>query len=143
MKRAVETREIRPSVESVSEGTALWRKARAFLRKHPASEAFKREVRRSAANVPDNDLRGIVGADFPREQVAAQIRKALFSAREKAGLSQKEIARRMGVLQPAVSRIETAANVSVKSFAAYLAACGCTATITVRRSADRFASTQT
>jgi len=134
MKQKGETRMIRPSAASVAEGTALWRKARTFLQKHPAPESFKREVRQSAANVSDDDLRGIAGADYPREQVAAQIRKALFSAREKAGLSQKEIARRMGVLQPAVSRIETAANVSVKSFASYLAVCGCTATITVRRS---------
>ncbi len=133
MKRVAETREIRPSAASVAEGVELWRKARAFLAKHPASEDFRCEVRRSAANVLPEDLRGIPGMDFHREQVAAQIRKALFSAREKAGLSQKEIARRMGVLQPAVSRIETAANVSVKSFAAYLAVCGCTVKIIVER----------
>lgn len=133
MKRVSETREIRPSAASAAEGAELWRKARAFLAKHPASEDFRREVRRSAANVPPEVLRGIPGMDFHREQVAAQIRKALFSAREKAGLSQVEIARRMGVHQPAVSRIETAANISVKSFAAYLAACGCTVKITAER----------
>lgn len=52
------------------------------------------------------------------------IAEALISARVKAGLTQAEVAARLGVTQPAVARMESGRNISLKSVARYAGAIG-------------------
>ena len=59
-------------------------------------------------------------------RVKTAIQIALLKAREKAGLSQAQLGKILGIPQPNVSRIENASNITLKSFSEYLAACGCT-----------------
>lgn len=56
-----------------------------------------------------NESRGKPPTDFDKatRRIAAELVGSLITAREKAGLSQAEVARRMGVPQPAVVRLET------------------------------------
>ena len=49
---------------------------------------------------------------------------AMMEAKKRSGLSQSAIARRLGMPQPNVSRIEHSEVVSFNTFAEYLAACG-------------------
>lgn len=49
---------------------------------------------------------------------------ALVSLREQAGLSQRELARRLGVSQPRVAAIERARNVTIEVLEQYVAAVG-------------------
>ena len=51
--------------------------------------------------------------------------EALIDARNKAGLTQSEVAKRMGITQSAVARIESGAyNIKYKTFFNYIKACG-------------------
>lgn len=73
-----------------------------------------------------DELRGIPGfteneADIRKENV---LRMAMIEAKRRSGLSQTAIARRMGIPQPNVSRIEHSETVSFNVFAEYLRACG-------------------
>lgn len=74
------------------------------------------------------ELREIPGytADVENEERtknAMQI--AILEARKRSGYTQAEIAKRMGIPQPNVSRIEHKADaLTYKTFAAYLRACG-------------------
>lgn len=52
------------------------------------------------------------------------IAKSLQQAREKAKLTQKEIAKRMGTTQSVISRIESGRNVSINTLEKYARACG-------------------
>jgi len=52
------------------------------------------------------------------------IADALISARVEAGLTQAEVAARLGVTQPAVARMESGRNISLKSVARYAGAIG-------------------
>lgn len=47
------------------------------------------------------------------------IAKALIEARSAAGMTQVDVAQRMGVSQPVVARMESGRNVSVKSLRRY------------------------
>ncbi len=49
---------------------------------------------------------------------------AMMEAKKRSGLSQSAIARRLGMPQPNVSRIEHSEIVSFNTFADYLMACG-------------------
>ena len=50
--------------------------------------------------------------------------EALIDARNEAGLTQSEVAKRMGVTQSAVARIESGAyNIKYKTFFKYIKAC--------------------
>ncbi|MBE3022153.1 helix-turn-helix domain-containing protein [Campylobacter sp. 7477a] len=50
---------------------------------------------------------------------------ALIEARSKAGLTQAQIAKKMGVSQPVIARIESGAyNIKYKTFLNYIKACG-------------------
>ena len=49
---------------------------------------------------------------------------AMMEAKKRSGLSQSAIARRLGMPQPNVSRIEHSEVVSFNTFADYLMACG-------------------
>jgi len=49
----------------------------------------------------------------------------LIDARNEAGLTQSEVAKRMGITQSAVARIESGAyNIKYKTFFNYIKACG-------------------
>ena len=52
------------------------------------------------------------------------IADALIRARVEAGLTQAEVAARLGVTQPAVARMESGRNISLKSIARYAGAIG-------------------
>jgi len=53
-------------------------------------------------------------------QVAAELSKA----RQKAGITQREVADIMGTTQSVISRIERGANVSIETLERYVSACG-------------------
>lgn len=52
------------------------------------------------------------------------IARALIKARSDAGMSQAEVAERLGVTQPAIARMESGKNVSIKSITRYATAVG-------------------
>lgn len=54
---------------------------------------------------------------------------ACIAARTKSGLTQAQVAERLGVSQPAVARIESGKNVSLKTLRRYAHALGCTVKI--------------
>lgn len=49
---------------------------------------------------------------------------AMYKAKKESGLTQTEIAKRMGIPRPNVSRIEHSRTVSFDTFCSYLKACG-------------------
>jgi DNA-binding XRE family transcriptional regulator len=49
---------------------------------------------------------------------------ALIRARSEAGMTQTDVAARLGVTQPAVARIESGKNVSLRTISRYAAAVG-------------------
>lgn len=57
------------------------------------------------------------------------ILEACIQARSRAGLTQAQVAERLGVTQPAVARIESGKNVSLKTLRRYAKALGCTVKI--------------
>lgn len=79
------------------------------------------------------------GASDRVETIAAELRLAAgrTALREQAGLSQRELAMRMGVSQPRVAAIERAANVTVDVLAQYVEARGGTLEVTVRTGTRR------
>jgi DNA-binding XRE family transcriptional regulator len=52
------------------------------------------------------------------------IARALIQARSEAGMSQAEVAERLGVTQPAVARMESGKNISIRSLSRYATAVG-------------------
>ncbi len=57
---------------------------------------------------------------------------ACIAARAKSGLTQAQVAERLGVSQPAVARIESGKNVSLKTLRRYAHALGCTVKIELK-----------
>ncbi|MGE4194636.1 MAG: helix-turn-helix domain-containing protein [Pseudodesulfovibrio sp.] len=68
-----------------------------------------------AKDVHERMMRG--NAEYAREYEALEdefsIAQAMIRARSRAGLSQAEVARRMGVSQPRIAKIESGTNVSL------------------------------
>lgn len=60
------------------------------------------------------------------------IARALIQARSDAGLTQAEVAQKLGVTQPAVARMESGRNVSIKSLTRYATAVGKPITFEIR-----------
>ena len=52
------------------------------------------------------------------------IANALIQARSEAGMTQKDVAEKLGVSQPAVARMESGKNISIKAIARYAKAVG-------------------
>ena len=52
------------------------------------------------------------------------IANALIQARSEAGMTQKDVAEKLGVSQPAVARMESGKNISIKAIARYAEAVG-------------------
>ena len=71
-----------------------------------------------------SDLRSVPGFDEQDERRRNAIQVLLLDARKRAKLSQAEIARRMGVAQPNVARIEHSGRMTTDTFVSYLDACG-------------------
>lgn len=71
--------------------------------------------------------------EFKREYDALEnefmILEACIAARSQSGLTQAQVAERLGVSQPAVARIESGKNVSLKTLRRYAHALGCTVKI--------------
>lgn len=63
---------------------------------------------------------------------------ALVALREQAGLSQRELARRLGVSQPRVAAIERARNVTIEVLEQYVAAVGGELEMTVVKGRRKF-----
>ncbi|MBF0480708.1 MAG: helix-turn-helix transcriptional regulator [Desulfovibrionaceae bacterium] len=67
-------------------------------------------------------------AEYAREYDALEeefsIAQAMIRARSRAGLTQAEVAKRMGVSQPRVAKIEAGSNVSLDILRRYAAATG-------------------
>ncbi|MBQ4567194.1 MAG: XRE family transcriptional regulator [Desulfovibrio sp.] len=60
------------------------------------------------------------------------IARALIKARSEAGMSQSDVAARLGVTQPAVARMESGKNVSIKTLRRYATAVGKKIQIVIR-----------
>jgi predicted XRE-type DNA-binding protein len=60
------------------------------------------------------------------------LHRAMMEAKERSGLSQKEIAARSGMAQPNISRIERGGAVSFNAFSEYISACGFDFTVNLR-----------
>ena len=52
------------------------------------------------------------------------IANALIQARSEAGMTQKDVAEKLGVSQPAVARMESVKNIPIKAIARYAKAVG-------------------
>jgi len=63
----------------------------------------------------------------------------LTALREEAGLSQRDLARRLGVTQPRVAAIEKSRNVTIEVLEQYVGALGGELEVTVRKGNRRFA----
>jgi len=67
-------------------------------------------------------------AEYAREYNALEeefsIAQAMIQARSRAGLTQAQVAERMGISQPRVARIESGSNVSLDILRRYAAATG-------------------
>ena len=72
------------------------------------------------------ETRGLPGYDELKRkfELEYQVASELAAARKEAGLTQAEIAPRMGTTQSVVSRIERGANISLETIARYADACG-------------------
>lgn len=65
------------------------------------------------------------------EKKEEELQELLNSLRDKAGLNSSQVAQRMGITQPAVSRLErNASKASILTLEKYAKACGATLTIT-------------
>lgn len=67
-------------------------------------------------------------AEYKREYEALAceyaVARALVEARSAAGFTQKDVAKKLGITQPAVARIESGKNVSLKTLQRYASAVG-------------------
>ena len=52
------------------------------------------------------------------------IAQALVDARSKAGMTQADVAKKLGVSQPVIARMESGRNISIKSITRYATAVG-------------------
>ena len=134
--------------QKLAEGKA---RADAFMRQFAAYESTPAHRRRRQA-LDDRQARSLAkdlsgerkgGLEELREipgfaENEAAIRKenalhlAMMEAKRSSGLTQTQIAQRLGMPQPNVSRLEHARSVSFSSFSAYLMACGFDFTIRLR-----------
>ncbi|MCZ2719977.1 helix-turn-helix transcriptional regulator [Erwinia amylovora] len=79
------------------------------------------EVRAKALKNPD------VMTAYLLEKKEVELQELLFNLRRQAGLTSTQVAERMGVTQPAVSKLEkNASKASITTLEKYAAACGST-----------------
>ncbi len=76
-----------------------------------------------------------VKAEYDRLEVEFKLLDALIAARKRCGLSQSQVAQRMGTQTPAISRIESTSNQhspSIRTLQKYARAVGCSLEVTLR-----------
>lgn len=80
------------------------------------------------------------GAEARVAEIEDELRLAagLTALREQAGLSQRELARRIGVSQPRIAAIEKASNVTIDVLEQYVDALGGHLEVSVRKGNRRF-----
>jgi len=102
---------------------------------------FTREEARAAAAAWMAEARALPEYQAAERRVHAQqvAARALLRMRERASLTQAEVARRMDVKAPAVSRLEKSGATTLQALFGYAAACGYRVRITAESAADRFA----
>ena len=64
------------------------------------------------------------GVEFEALRPEFELARALIDARSRAGLSQSDVAARMGTSQPAVARLESGRKPTLKALERYAAAVG-------------------
>lgn len=62
--------------------------------------------------------------EYEARSGAYAVARALIEARSAAGFTQKDVAKKLGISQPAVARIESGKNVSLKTLQRYASAVG-------------------
>ena len=75
-------------------------------------------VRKELLNDPE------IKAEYDALEQEFAIAQALIDARSSAGMTQAQVAARLGVSQPVVARMESGRNISIKSIARYAKAVG-------------------
>lgn len=63
-------------------------------------------------------------ADYDALEQEFSIAQALVDARSKAGMTQADVAKKLGVSQPVIARMESGRNISIKSITRYATAVG-------------------
>lgn len=103
--------------------------------------AWTREEGLAAASEWMTETAKLPGADAAYRRIKAQqtAAKALRRMRERAALTQAEIARRMEVKATAVSRLERFGATTLQALFGYAQACGYKIRITAKSKADQFA----
>lgn len=92
----------------------------------PADDVFA--ALESIPNINDD----IAQREAAREQMEHQHRVGLATIRQVAALTQAEVAKKLGVGQTSVSRLEARPDVLLSTLKAYFDAVGAEATITIR-----------
>ena len=138
------TKLVKPTKKAVTDGAALWEKAKAFLDAHPAPEAFREKIHRDQTRATArafsgkdsaslSTMRDLPGFDETLERGVNAVQSAMLDAKERSKLKQSEIATLLGMPKGNVSRLEHSRAPSLDSFTRYLAACGYTFTVKLVR----------
>jgi transcriptional regulator with XRE-family HTH domain len=87
----------------------------------------------------EKKVRDVPGAEQRVADIEDELRLAagLTALREKAGLSQRELAARLGVSQPRIARIERSTNVTIEVLEQYVEALGGELEVSVRQGGRR------
>ena len=111
------------------ETTATYRRHRKALNERQAKSLAKDLSGKRKGGI--EELRTIPGfvESEPSIRKENALHLAMMEAKKRSGLTQTEIAARLGMPQPNVSRIEHSEVVTFNTFAEYLAACGFNFTI--------------
>lgn len=120
--------------------TATYRRRRKTLDERQAKSLAKDLSGERKGGI--EELRSIPGfvENEPSIRKENALHLAMMEAKRRSGLNQTEIAARLGMPQPNVSRIEHSEIVTFNTFAAYLFACGFDFTINLRRAEDNKAT---
>ena len=70
-------------------------------------------------------------AAYKAQEQEFRIAQALIDARIQAGMTQKDVAEKMGISQPAVARMESGRNISLRSIERYATATGQTISLSI------------
>lgn len=112
-----------------------------WLGLEPGERQFTKAEARAAAEKWMTETTKHPGYDAAMRRVMAQqaAAKALRRMRERAALTQSEIARRMDVKATAVSRLERFGATTLQALFGYANACGYKISITAKSKKDKFA----